>query len=178
MISVEQPLDKPPDKPPERPAAEPMHWDNHRGSLKLTLYLAMAVSVFGLMTLARGDGGTLLVVGLAVLAYTWFTTPKQYLIYTDALVIVYGRPRVRVIPFSQLSHVERLSLPIGDRLRIRLVSGRRIMLSTRDIDTFHDRLDEALDNFHGLHSTERPTARDETPTEETPSMDDREEGAP
>ena len=152
-----------------------MHWDNHRGSLNLTLYLALGVVVVGFLS---GPALQLIVIGLAVLAWTWFTTPKQYLIYTDALVIVYGRPRVRMIPFSQLSHVERLSLPIGDRLRIRLVSGRRIMLSMRDTETFHDRLDEALDNFHGIHSPEHPTATDDTPTEETPRLDDREESAP
>lgn len=152
-----------------------MHSDNHRGSLNLTLYLALGVVVVGFLS---GPAPQLIVIGLGVLAYTWFTTPKQYLIYTDALVIVYGRPRVRMIPFSQLSHVERLSLPIGDRLRIRLVSGRRVMLSMRDTETFHDRLDEALDNFHGIHSPEHPTTTDDTPTEETPRLDDREESAP
>ena len=152
-----------------------MHSDNHRGSLNLTLYLALGVVVVGFLS---GPAPQLIVIGLGVLAYTWFTTPKQYLIYTDALVIVYGRPRVRMIPFSQLSHVERLSLPIGDRLRIRLVSGRRIMLSMRDTETFHDRLDEALDNFHGIHSPEHPTTAGDTPNEETPRMDDREESAP
>ena len=162
----------------ERPPTEPIHWDNHRGSLNLTLYLALGVAFLGLMNLFKTGDSLLLLVGLAVGAWTWFTTPKQYWIYPDALLIVYGRPRVKMIPFSQLSHVERLSLPIGDRLRIRLVSGRRIMLSMRDTDTFHDRLDEALDKFHGLHSTEHPTATDETPTEETPRMDDREESAP
>ena len=158
---------------PEQPPAEPIHGDNHRGT-NLTLYLAMGVAVLGFY----GQDPRLIVVGLAVLAYAWFTTPKQYLIYTDALVIVYGRPRVRMIPFSGLSHVERLSLPIGDRLRIRLVTGRRITLSTRDTDTFHERLEEALDNFHGLHPPDHPMAADETPTEETPRMDDREESAP
>ena len=152
-----------------------MHSDNHRGSLNLTLYLALGVVVVGFLS---GPAIQLIVIGLGVLAWTWFTTPKQYLIYTDSLIIVYGRPRVRMIPFSQLSHVERLSLPIGDRLRIRLVSGRRIMLSMRDTETFHDRLDEALDNFHGIHSSERPMPEDETPTDETPRMDDREESPP
>ena len=152
-----------------------MHWDNHRVSLNLTLYLALGVVVVGFLS---GPAIQLIVIGLAVLAWTWFTTPKQYLIYTDALVIVYGRPRVRMIPFPQLSHIERLSLPIGDRLRIRLVSGRRIMLSMKDTETFHDRLDEALDSFHGIHSSERPTPKDETPTDETPRMDDREESPP
>ena len=152
-----------------------MHSDNHRGSLNLTLYLALGVVVVGFLS---GPAPQLIVIGLGVLAYTWFTTPKQYLIYTDALVIVYGRPRVRMIPFSQLSHVERLSLPIGDRLRIRLVSGRRVMLSMRDTEPFHDRLDEALDSIHGIHSPEHPTTTDDTPTEETPRLDDREESAP
>ena len=64
-------------------------------------------------------------------------------------MIIYGRPRIKSYPFQEISHLETLSLPIGERLRVRMVNGRRIMLLTKDSDTFRAKLDEALDAFHG-----------------------------
>ena len=48
-----------------------------------------------------------------------------------------------------MAHLELLTLPIGDRLRIRMANGRRLMLLTKDSATFMEKLDEALDAFHG-----------------------------
>ena len=91
----------------------------------------------------------MLLVGLVVAAFTWLTNPRQYWIYPDALVVVYGRPRVRTIPFTLVSHVDLLSLPIGDRLRVQLVTGKRVMLQARDVETFQDRLEGALNSYRG-----------------------------
>ncbi len=91
-----------------------------------------------------------MILGMGVLAYSWLTNPRSYLIFPEHLVIVFGTPRKRIIPFTNISHVEFLSLPtIGDRVRVRLENGRGIMLQAKDSETFHDRLDEALNNFHG-----------------------------
>ena len=147
----------------QQPQREPIHWDNHRGSVNITLILSLGVVFIGLIQ----QSFQFVVIGLAVAAYTWFTNPKQYIIYSDSLVIVYGRPRVRAIPFTDISHVEMLSLPIGNRLRVRLVSGRGIMLTARDTPTFQDKLDEALNSFHGTR-----------PTEETQQEGSPEEGSP
>jgi len=38
---------------------------------------------------------------------------------------------------------------MGDRVRIRMLNGRGIMLQTKDTEAFHDRLDDALNEFHG-----------------------------
>ena len=107
--------------------------------------------IFGLIVAVIGILGqpVLFVMGVGVAIYSWLTSPKQYLIYRDALVIVYGRPRVKAYPFQEISHLESLSLPIGERLRVRLVNGRRIMLMTKDSETFRVKLDEALEAFHG-----------------------------
>lgn len=85
--------------------------------------------------------------GLAFAAYTWLTTPKRYLIFENALVIEYGRPRVKVIDFSNISHVETLSLGVGARLRVVLIKGKRTMVMSKNLDTFRERLDEALERY-------------------------------
>ena len=128
----------------QKPQEEPLHWDNPRSKLNLTIIFGLIVAVIGIL-----GQPVLFVMGVGVAIYSWLTSPKQYLIYRDALVIVYGRPRVKAYPFQEISHLESLSLPIGERLRVRFVNGRRIMLATKDTDTFRAKLDEALEAFHG-----------------------------
>ena len=128
----------------EQMQAQPLHWDNHRTNLNLTFIFALIVAVIGIL-----GQPVLFVLGIGVAIYSWLTNPKQYLIYRDALVIIYGRPRIKSYPFQEISHLETLSLPIGERLRVRMVNGRRIMLLPKDSDTFRAKLDEALDAFHG-----------------------------
>ena len=123
--------------------------DNHRGSFNLTLILSIAVVALGVYNFLQTGEPLLVIVGVAVAAFTWLTNPRQYWIYPDALVIVYGRPRVRTISFTQVSHVDLLSLPIGDRLRVQLVTGKRVMLQARDPGTFQDRLEGALNSYRG-----------------------------
>ena len=141
---------------------EPLHWDSHRTNLNLTLIFSLVVAVIGIM-----GQPLLFVIGVGVAIYSWLTTPKQYLIYRDALVIVYGRPRVKAYPFQEIANLELLTLPIGDRLRVRMANGRRLMLLTKDTETFRAQLDEALAAFHG---GQRGTDYDQETSPERPSQ--------
>ena len=128
----------------EQPGNQPIYGDRPKSALNVTLILALGVAVFGLAT----SQPILLILGLLVAAFNWFTSAKQYLIYTNALVIVYGRPRVKAYEFSNISHLEMLDLPMGQRLRVRLNNGGRFIISTQNIEEFRDRLDEALAKFN------------------------------
>jgi len=128
-----------------KPREQGVHWDNHRGKWNITLIVALIVAVVGLIS----RNPLLAILGLGFAAYSWFTSPRQYLIYATSLVIVYGRPRIKVIPFSEISHTDPLNLPVGERLRVQLVSGRRFLLVARNPTEFRQRLDEALDKFRG-----------------------------
>ncbi len=128
----------------EHQQEQPLHWDEHRTKLNLTIAFALVVAVIGIL-----GQPVLFVMGVGVAIYSWLTNPKQYLIYRDALVIIYGRPRVKAIPFQEISHLETLAMPMGERLRVRMVNGSRLLLMTKDLDTFRTKLDEALDAFHG-----------------------------
>ena len=141
---------------------EPLHWDNHRTNLNLTLIFSLVVAVIGLM-----GQPLLFVIGVGVAIYSWLTTPRQYLIYSDTLVLVYGRPRVKSYPFQEIANLELLTLPIGDRLRVRMANGRRLMLLTKDTETFRAQLDEALAAFHG---GQRGTDYDQETSPERPSQ--------
>ena len=124
---------------------EPIHSDQHRSRWNITLIFALAVAVLGVV---NGTGGVLLILlGLAMAAFSWLTTPRAYFIYRDALVIAYGTPRTKAIPFAEISHLELLALPIGERLRLRLLSGRREMLIPRDNAVFQQHLERALSDY-------------------------------
>ena len=129
--------------------SQPIHWDRHRSSFNLTLIFALIVIVLGIIQVTQGGQGILLVVlGIGFAVYSWVTTPREYLIYQDALVIRYGTPRVKPIPFAEISNLESLALPMGERLRVRLASGRRLMLMAKDPETFRDKLDEAVNRYN------------------------------
>ena len=122
----------------------PIYWDQHASRWNLTLIFALVVAVLGFIT-----GYLLTALGLAMAAYSWFTTPRQYLLYRDRMMIVYGIPRTKVLSFAEISHAEILALPFGERLRIRMVAGNRMMLMMRDPTAFMGHLEDALARYHG-----------------------------
>ena len=125
---------------------EPIHSDQHRSRWNITLIFALAVVVLGVAN-GIAAGWPLMLLGLAMAAFSWLTTPRAYYIYRDALVIAYGTPRTKAIPFAEISHLELLALPIGERLRLRLLSGRREMLIPRDNAVFQQHLERALSDY-------------------------------
>lgn len=135
----------------EQQQNQPIYWDKHRIPINLTVIFALFVAVYGLYSLLQGASGVLLVAGLAVGIYSWLTNPRQYWIYPDALVVVYGKPRTRVIPFTNVSHVEMRAQATPDRLRAALHRGRNLVLMVKDPEAFNEQLQKALDDYRGLH---------------------------
>ena len=143
--------------------SQPIHWDTPKSAMNFTLIMSVIVFIVGLIS---GFNPVLMVLGLAGAAFSWFTNAKQYLIYENALVIAYGRPRMKVFPFPEISQLEMLVLPMGNRLRVRMVNGQRIMVASKNIDEFRDRLDEALEKFKGTY--QRPELQEDNPENRTP----------
>ena len=154
---------------------QPIHWDDHRTKLNLTVIFALVVVVVGLISW----NPFLFIMGAGVAIYSWLTNAKQYLIYRDALVIVYGKPRVKAFPFQEIANLETLSLPMGERLMVRMVSGKRITLMTKDSDTFRAKLDEALEAFHGgQRGTDYGQESQETNRQDTNQLETGQEPQP
>ena len=159
----------------EQPQNQPIYWDKHRIPVNITLFFALAVAAFGMYNVfTTGDlqsGGLLVVAGLGVAAYSWFTNARWYLIYPDELRVMYGTPRTRVIHFANISRLEMRTLQTPDRLRVWLTNGRRVVLMARDPDAFHEQLQGAIDEFarhnpgYGLlpEVQEQPPAYDASP---------------
>ena len=80
-------------------------------------------------------------------AYSWLTTPRQYRVYSDALIIMFGTPRRRTIHFSDIREVANDRGFMGDPLRVYTVNRRRIPLQVREPEEMHRYLDSALADF-------------------------------
>ena len=132
---------------------EQAYVDRHHASFNFTLILALILAVGGFV---RGDQ-FLFIVGVAFAAYAWLSTPSRYMLFGDRLVIAYGKPRLRTIPFVDIENVELLRLSrINPRLRVSYQRGRRTWLVPKDAEAFNERFQEALSRFHEGGALEQP----------------------
>jgi hypothetical protein len=119
----------------------------------------------------RGSGGSwlLIIVGLGVGGYSWLTSPRQYRVYSDALVIMYGTPRSRQIHFSQIREVVNDRGFMGDPLRVYTVANRRIPLQVREPEELQRALQTTLDEFRRAYPQYAPPAREEDAPDDGPA---------
>ena len=124
---------------------QPIHMDTPSTRINLPMILASVLAIIGLLV---PNAFFFTILGIVGMAFSWLTTPRQYLIYPNALVIVFGRPRRRAVPFSDIDQLEDLTMPRGDTaLGVRLVDGKRAIISVVNLDEFKARLADAWENF-------------------------------
>ncbi len=119
-------------------------------------------------TRSGGSGAWLLiVVGLGVGAYSWLTSPRQYRVYSDALIIMFGTPRRRTIHFSDIREVASDRGFMGDPLRVYTNNRRRIPIQVREPEEMHRYLDGALADFRRAYPQYAPPPEEPEPGEAT-----------
>lgn len=139
--------------------SQPLYWAKDRVPFNLTLVLALGIAVWGILGTIEiipppGNPTMIIILGVGVSLYTWLFTPREYLVYEDSLCIAYGKPRVKMMHFSNISVVEMGSLYALDQLRVRPVRGRRQSIRVRDPDTFFEHLEGALNAYRDAHPEE------------------------
>ena len=122
----------------------PIHWDQHSSRWNLTLIFALVVAVLGVM-----QGYPLIILGVGMAAFSWLTTPRQYILFRDRVSIMYGMPRSKVVSLAEISHAEVLQMPFGQRLRLVMIAGNRMMLPMREPMEFRNHLEDALLRYRG-----------------------------
>ncbi len=139
--------------------------DTPKTRLNVPMILASALAIIGLFT-----GYVLVGLGLVGMIYSWVTTPRQYLIFENALVIVFGRPRVKAIPFPEIDNVEMLTVPAGNVLGVRTVNGKRAIISVVNVDEFKVQLEGAIRKFNSTGG--QPAIIEQGPdTRQTPNTE-------
>ena len=119
-----------------------IHTDGHRFSLGYLFTPMLALAVIAIGTL-NGDPFTLLI-GTGFAAYVWFARHTRYNIFSDKLVILYGRPRRRVVLLEDITEISLLSLGFaGQALFVQAADGQRLMLKPSSPEVFLERLENA-----------------------------------
>ena len=108
-----------------------------------------------------GNAWLLIVVGLAVGAYSWLTSPRQYRVYSDALIIMFGTPRRRTIHFSDIRELANDRGFMGDPLRVYTMNRRRIPIQVQEPEPMHQALQAALGEFRRAYPQYAPPAAEE-----------------
>ena len=148
----------------------PLHADRHGSSFNFTLVLSVGIAIFGLL---QGEF-VLFFIGGAIGVFTWLTTPGQYMIFADRLVIAYGRPRMRQVFFQEIGEIQALKFAFGPRLLVRLRRGGRVILQPKDAEEFESRFKGALESYireHGGPEEESEQRPDEQPEQEPSDQD-------
>ena len=143
----------------EQSQNQPLYAAKDRVPFNLTLILALGIAAWGLAGLVGilpppGNPEMIIILGLAVTAYTWLFTPREYMVYNDAVCVAYGKPRIKTIHFSNIATVEMGSIAAIDQLRIRPIRGRRQSIRVRDPETFYDELETAINAYRASHPEE------------------------
>ena len=126
---------------------QPIHADRHGSSFNLTLIIALVVLAMGILI---AQDPLMVAVGLGVAAFSWLTTPGQYTLYADRLVIAYGWPRIRHVLYRDVEEVQMLKFAFGARVLVRLLKGR-VILQPRDAEEFESRFQGALESYFQEH---------------------------
>lgn len=109
-----------------------------------------------------GNAWLLIVVGLAVGAYSWLTSPRQYRVYSDALIIMFGTPRRRTIHFSDIRELANDRGFMGDPLRVYTMNRRRIPIQVQEPEPMHQALQSALAEFRRAYPQYAPPPAEES----------------
>ena len=134
--------------------SDPLYSGQHRSTflsslmwyLGLLLVIAAVLSLaFSSLSIATRFFDVLVLFGLgALLAGShWLMTPRRYEVYEGELVVVYGRPRVKAVPYSQVGEIEVKSHALGTELRLLLVGGGMVRLHPLNPKEFHENLERA-----------------------------------
>ena len=122
---------------------EPLHSDRYRTPAFQVMNPVIAVFfiIWGIWTAS----GVAVLVGIAIGLLVWFTRHTRYDIFADQLVVHYGRPRQRIVPFADIEDVFLINLPMGGQgLLVRKKQGRGLLIRPRAAEQFFNELKGSL----------------------------------
>ena len=143
--------------------SELIYSEEHRSTLlsHFMWYLGLLLLVAAVLSLAFGSGSwanrsfdvvVLLALGVLLAGGHWLMAPRRYEVYEGGLAVVYGRPRVRLVRYPEISNIEVISHPLGTEIRIHLTQGGVLGLHPLHPRQFHENLESAWQRNRGSWS--------------------------
>ena len=143
--------------------SELIYSEQHRSTFlsHFMWYLGLLLLVAAVLSLAFGSGSwtnrsfdvvVLLALGLLLAGGHWLMAPRRYEVYEGGLAVVYGRPRVRLVRYPEISNIEVISHPLGTEIRIHLTQGGVLGLHPLHPRQFHENLESAWQRNRGSWS--------------------------
>ena len=127
---------------------QPIYSSPHSRSFFQRINMAISVVVIVLGAFSIQQNPFLIFLGLAIGGMYWFTTPNQYHIYADKLVIHYGKPRIVVIPFNMIRDASPVKMPFSG-VYIRRVGKSGVFSRPKNHEEFLDYLWDAIQKNGG-----------------------------
>ena len=135
-------------------ASELIYSEQHRSTFlsHFMWYLGLLLLVAAVLSLAFGSGSwanrsfdvvVLLALGVLLAGGHWLMAPRRYEVYEGGLAVVYGRPRIRVMRYPEISNIEVRSHALGTEIRIHLARGGVLGLHPLHPRQFHEKLESA-----------------------------------
>ena len=144
---------------------QPLFIEQHRSAI-MTRTIAFVGWLLILMSIVVGirDGASrwpdallLFGIGAGFTVAHWFLTPKRYLIYQGQLIVAYGTPRERRIPYDSISGIQVVRHILGGELRISRKNGSQLYIQPwrpyRFLETLQTEIGKFNDNISSNHST-------------------------
>ena len=142
----------------------PIYSERHRTTFlsNFIWYLGVALLVVAIPAAALGsnswdarvfDGAILLALGAVLAGGHWLWAARRYEIYEGELVVVYGRPRVKVVPYSEVREIVVKMHPLGTEIQLIRVKGGMVRLYPLNPREFHESLEMAWKPHRGVDPT-------------------------
>ena len=127
---------------------QPIYSTSHSRSLFQRINMAISVVVIVLGAFSFQENPFLLFLGLGIGGLYWYTTPNQYFIYVDKLIIHYGKPRILEIPFETIRDASLVKMPFSG-VFIRRVSRSGVFSRPKNTEEFLETLWDAIQKNGG-----------------------------
>jgi hypothetical protein len=127
---------------------QPIYSTSHSRSLFQRINMAISVVVIVLGAFSIQGNPFLIFLGLGIGGLYWFTTPNQYFIYADKLIIHYGKPRIVEVPFDKIRDATMVKMPFSG-VFIRRVGKSGVFSRPKNIEEFLDALWDAIQKNGG-----------------------------
>ena len=136
--------------------SDPIYTEQHRSTFlsNFLWYLGLLLILVALLSfvppLGSGsfasrsfDVAVLLLLGVALAGGHWLLAPRRYEVYEEGLVVVFGRPRVRLVRYPEVSDIEVRQHALGTELRLILSHGGMVRIYPLHPREFHENLEKA-----------------------------------